>query len=148
MFLALHDDHRRLSLVSLTEPDERAWGARAATYEQQFAGGHALLHVARAAGRCVGYAFTVLHAGDDDTFPLGAGYAELYTLAVLPDWRGSGIGTRLLDAVDGALELRAIPNLTVAVMAENEAAIRLYRRRGLLPGEVTMYRIGAPPGAR
>lgn len=99
--------------------------------------------VARRDGRCVGYAFIVLYRGSDDTFPLGAGYAELYTLAVLPEWRGSGIGTALLDAVDVALADRAIPNLTVAVMSENEAAIRLYRRRGLIPGEVIMYRMGS-----
>ena len=95
----------------------------------------------------LGYAFTVLHAGSDDTFPLGAGYAELDTLAVLPQSRGSGVGTALLDAVDAALADRAIPNLTVAVMAQNEAAIRLYRRRGLIPGELIMYRIGPQPDA-
>jgi hypothetical protein len=27
-------------------------------------------------------------------------------------------------------------------MAQNDAAIRLYRRRGLLPGELIMYRLG------
>ena len=41
-----------------------------------------------------------------------------------------------------ALADAAIPNLTVAVMAQNDAAIRLYRRRGLVAGELTMYRIG------
>jgi ribosomal protein S18 acetylase RimI-like enzyme len=95
----------------------------------------------------LGYAFTVLHLGSDDTFPLGDGYAELYTLAVLPQSRGSGVGTALLEAVDAALADRAITNLTVAVMTQNEAAIRLYRRRGLIPGELIMYRIGPQPGA-
>jgi ribosomal protein S18 acetylase RimI-like enzyme len=142
-FLSLHDHHRALSAVALTEPDDRAWAERVRTYEQHFAADQALLHLARIEGRCVGYAFTVLHPGSDDTFPLGAGYAELYTLAVLPDSRGLGIGTALLDAVDAALADAAIPNLTVAVMAQNDAAIRLYRRRGLVPGELTMYRIGA-----
>ena len=144
-FLSLHEHHRRISTVMLTGPDERAWSERVSTYEQYFAAGRALLHVARIDGGCVGYAFTVLHAGSDDTFPLGAGYAELYTLAVVPGSRGSGIGSVLLDAVDAALRDRAIPNLTVAVMCANEAAIRLYRRRGLIPGELILYRIG---GAR
>lgn len=141
-FLSLHDHHRRTSLVALTEPDERAWKARAATYHQHFGEGRALLHLARIEGRCLGYAFTVLHDGSDDTFPLGAGYAELYTLAVLPDARGAGIGTSLLDAVDAELAARKVPHLSVAVMACNEAAIRLYRRRGLVAGELVMYRIG------
>ncbi len=141
-FLSMHSHHRSLSAVALTEPDGHAWAERVRTYEQHFAEGRALLHLARSGGRCVGYAFTVQHTGSDDTFPLGAGYAELYTLAVLPESRGSGIGTALLDVVDAALADAAIPNLTVAVMAQNEAAIRLYRRRGLVPGELIMYRIG------
>lgn len=143
VFLSLHGHHRTVSAVPLTEPDERAWQARAATYEGYFEEGRALLHLARAGGRCAGYAFTVIHPGSDDTFPLDAGYAELYTLAVLPECRGQGVGTALLDAVDAALADTGIPNLTVAVMADNEAAIRLYRRRGLVPGELVMYRIGS-----
>ena len=142
-FLSLHHHHRQISAVTLTEPDERAWTERVSTYEQYFAEGRALLHLARIDGRCVGYALTVLHPGSDDTFPLGAGYAELYTLAVVPESRDSGIGSALLDAVDAALDDRAIPSLTVAVMYANEAAIRLYRRRGLIPGELILYRIGS-----
>jgi len=141
-FLSLHDHHRALSAVALTEPDDRAWAERVRTYEQYFAEDRALLHLARIGARCAGYAFTVLHPGSDDTFLLGAGYAELYTLAVVPESRGLGIGTALLDVVDAALADAAIPNLTVAVMAQNDAAIRLYRRRGLVPGELVMYRIG------
>ncbi len=102
-FLSMHDHHRRISAVTLTEPGERAWSERVSTYEQHFAAGRALLHLARIDGRCVGYAFTVLYPGSDDTFPLGAGYAELYTLAVVPDSRGSGVGSALLDDVDAAL---------------------------------------------
>ena len=141
-FLSLHEQHRELSAVALTEPDGRAWAERIRTYKQYFTADQALLYLARIGGRCVGYAFTVLHPGCDDTFPLGAGYAELYTLAVLPESRGLGIGTALLDVVDAALADAAIPNLTVAVMAQNDAAIRLYRHRGLVPGELIMYRIG------
>lgn len=143
-FLSLHDHHRALSAVKLTEPDDRAWTERMHTYEQYFAEDRALLHLARIGGKCVGYAFTVVHAGSDDTFPLAAGYAELYTLAVVPRLRRSGIGTALLDVVDAALNDSAIPNLTVAVMAQNDAAIRLYRRRGLVPGSSSCT--GSVPG--
>jgi ribosomal protein S18 acetylase RimI-like enzyme len=147
-FLSLHAHHRSLAAVPVTEPDERAWKERVSTYQHHFHERRAILHLARAGGRCIGYAFTILHPGDDDTFPLGAGYAELYTLAVVPQWRGSGVGTALLDAVDGALIDAAVPNLTVAVMAQNDAAIRLYRRRGLVPVETIMYRIGGSPTVR
>jgi ribosomal protein S18 acetylase RimI-like enzyme len=148
-FLSLHEHHRALSAVALTEPAERAWAERVRTYKQWFSENRALLHLARIAGRCVGYAFTVLHPGSDEWFPLGAGYAELYSLAVLPEVRGLGIGTALLDVVDAALAEAAIPNLTVAVMVQNDPAIRLYRRRGLVPGELIMYRVdGEMPSPR
>lgn len=58
-FLSLHDHHRALSAVKLTEPDDRAWTERMHTYEQYFAEDRALLHLARIGGKCVGYAFTV-----------------------------------------------------------------------------------------
>lgn len=142
VFLSLHHHHRSVSAVPVTEPDERAWNERVATYAHHFDDGRALLHLACADAGCVGYAFTILQPGSDDTFPLGSGYAELYTLAVLPQWRGAGLGTALLDAVDAALTAADIPSLTVAVMAQNDAAIRFYQRRGLVPGELIMYRLG------
>jgi ribosomal protein S18 acetylase RimI-like enzyme len=141
LFLALHDHHRGVSAMPLTEPDDRAWAERVATYTGHFRDGHAVLHLALQADRLVGYAFTVLHDGTDDTFELAPRYAELYTLAVAPDVRGGGIGTALLDAVDATLDELGIRSLTVAVMTDNEAAIRLYRRRGLVPAELILMRI-------
>jgi ribosomal protein S18 acetylase RimI-like enzyme len=141
LFLALHDHHRGVSAIPLTEPDDRAWAERVATYQGHFRDDHAVLHLAVRAGRVVGYAFTVLHDGTDDTFELAPRYAELYTLAVASDVRGGGIGTALLDAVDVTLHELGITSLTVAVMAANEAAIRLYRRRGLVPAELILMRV-------
>jgi ribosomal protein S18 acetylase RimI-like enzyme len=141
LYAALHVSHRDVSAVTLTEPLSRAWAARRATYAEHLDAGRALVHVASRDGRPVGYAFTILHAAGDDTFPLAPGYAELYTLAVLPEARGRGIGTQLLDAVDAALDARGVASLVVAVMAANADAIRLYERRGLVAGEVLMYRL-------
>jgi ribosomal protein S18 acetylase RimI-like enzyme len=141
LFLALHDHHRAVSEIPLTEPDDRAWAARLATYTGHFHQERAILHLAVRAGDVVGYAFTVLHDGTDDTFELAPRYAELYTLAVAPEARGDGIGTALLDAVDATLDDLGVGSLTVAVMTANDAAIRLYRRRGLVPGELVLYRL-------
>jgi len=144
LFLALHDHHRRVSVLPLTEPDDRAWAARVATYTDHFSAERAILHLALRDGAPVGYAFTVLHDGSDDTFELAPRYAELYTLAVAPEARGGGIGTALLDAVDATLDELGITSLTLAVMADNEAAIRLYQRRGLVPAELILYRLRPP----
>lgn len=147
LYGALHEHDRDGSPLPLTEPAARAWAARRATYEGHFDAGRALLHLAVGArGRPLGYAFTIVHEAGDDTFPLAPCYAELYSLVVLREARGAGIGTRLLDAVDAALDERGVRSLVVAAMVGNAAAIRLYERRGLVPVEVVMYRLR--PAAR
>jgi RimJ/RimL family protein N-acetyltransferase len=60
-------------------------------------------------------------------------------MAVVPEWRGRGVGTALMQAcVDWARE-RGIHKLTLHVWPHNEAALRLYEkfgfeREGLLRG--------------
>jgi ribosomal protein S18 acetylase RimI-like enzyme len=82
-----------------------------------------------------------VHAGTDDTFALAPRYGELYTLTVVADRRGEGVGTLLCDAVDVALAERGIDRLVIATMARNADAIRFYERRGLVPGELLLYRL-------
>ena len=142
LFLALHEHHRRVTPrpIPLIASDDAAWAARREGYAQYLADGSGFLHVADRGGMAVGYAFTVLRDATDDTFPLAPRYAELYTLSVAPEARGSGIGSQLLDAVDELIAGLDVSALQVAVMADNEDAIRLYGRRGLVTGEILMYR--------
>lgn len=142
LFIALHRHHRSFGDLPLVADDE-AWRARRAAYRAWFAEGRALLFVASAGDTPVGYAFVVWHEGSDDTFPLAPRYAEVYSLSVAEQARGDGVGGRLLDAVDAALADEGDPPLTIAVMAGNTDALRFYARRGLVPGEVLLYRFGA-----
>jgi ribosomal protein S18 acetylase RimI-like enzyme len=148
LFLELHDHHRGVSAVELVEPDDAAWAGRRATYAEHLAAGRGLLHLAQAPdGRLLGYAFTILHDGSDDTFRLAPRYGDLYTLTVARDSRSAGVGTLLLHAVESALAARGVVNMTVAAMVDNETAIRFYRRHGFVPGELVLYRlraVGAP----
>ena len=150
LFLALHRHHRSVANLPLVADDE-AWRARKATYLAWFAEGRALLFVASAEETPVGYALVVWHEGADDTFPLAPRYAEVYTLSVAEQARGAGVGARLLDAVDEALADEGDPPVTIAVMAGNADALRFYARRGLVPGELLLYRFRAarvdPAGA-
>ena len=59
--------------------------------------------------------------------------AELESIAVAPDLRGAGIGTKLLDAVDGELDRRGIHDVIIGALPGNEGALRLYERRGFKP---------------
>jgi GNAT superfamily N-acetyltransferase len=109
------------------------------------ASGEDVVLIAQRDGRAVGYAFLHLHHGPDDTWPVEGRWGEVVSLSVLPGERGSGIGTRLLDAVDAELEARGVHDLQVDVMAGNADALRLYQRRGLMPAELVLFRFGRGP---
>jgi ribosomal protein S18 acetylase RimI-like enzyme len=147
LWLALHHEHRAVSPVPLVEDDEHSWQARRAVYATWLGQGTAFGIVAELEGTPVGYAFCCLYAGPDDTFPVGAQYADLYSLSVAERVRGRGIGTRLLDAVDRELEARDVHDLRISVLAGHERARRLYERRGLRVAELILFRFaGDAPG--
>lgn len=56
--------------------------------------------------------------------------AELLTIARDPAARGHGVGARLLDACLADAGAQGASRLYLEVAADNEAAIRLYQRRG------------------
>ena len=142
LWIELHRHHRRVAAQPVVDDDAESWARRRSWYLDMLSGGDDLVLIAERAGRPVGYAFVHMHAGPDDTWPVGRRWAEVVSLSVLPDERGAGIGTALLDAVDRELAARDVPDLQVAVMAGNADALRLYERRGLRPAELVLFRFG------
>jgi len=63
------------------------------------------------------------------------GLINVHDLAVLPDWRGYGVGTRLLGAVEGLARRRGYCKITLEARLDNPAQ-RLYRRSGYGAGAV------------
>lgn len=57
-------------------------------------------------------------------------YADLLDLAVLPDARGNGLGTLLLQAVKGWAKAYGADYLEFDALSNNQGAIRLYEREG------------------
>jgi ribosomal protein S18 acetylase RimI-like enzyme len=147
LWLELHHHHQIGSPVALVADDELSWAARRRLYVDWLSGGSAFALIAEQDGRAVGYAFCTLHDGPDDTFPVGARFGDVFSLAVSEQARGAGIGTALLDEVDRELERRSIHDLRISVMAGNERAQRLYERRGLRVAELSLWRFGSPGGS-
>jgi ribosomal protein S18 acetylase RimI-like enzyme len=144
LWLELHRHHRAVvGTLPLVVDDELSWQRRRALYVDRLSPGTGFLVLAVDEDAVVGYALVCVEDGPDDTFPVGDRYAELYSLSVAPDRRGSGIGTRLLDFVDDELARRSIHDLKIAVMDGNTDAQRLYERRGLRPAELVLWRFGS-----
>ena len=57
-------------------------------------------------------------------------YADLLDLAVLPDARGNGLGTLLLQAVKGWAKAYGADYLELDALSNNQRAVRLYEREG------------------
>jgi ribosomal protein S18 acetylase RimI-like enzyme len=144
LWLELHHQHRAVATVPLVEDDEASWAARSAVYRRWLGEGNAFGILAERNGCAIGYALCCLIDGPDDTFPVGARFADLYSLCVADGERGQGVGTRLLDAVDRELEARSIHALRISVLAGNERAQRLYERRGLRVAELALFRFAQP----
>ncbi len=140
-FLALHVHQQVISDVPVIADPDRAWGERLATYRRAFSDGDPILRIARDGDDAIGYAMAFEHVGTDDTFALAPRYGELYTLTVVAERRNEGIGTLLCDAIDAAMAERRIDRLMIATMARNADAVRFYERRGLVPGELLLYRL-------
>jgi len=148
LWLALHAHDVQLNEYEGFETDETAsWSARRATYLDWFGRGDAVILVARAGDRLVGYLVTHFIAGPDDTFRVGREYAELYSFYVEPAYRSSGLGSRLFDRMEIALRRRGVDVLMLGVTVENTAARRFYERRGMHPVEVYYWRARLPDGS-
>jgi ribosomal protein S18 acetylase RimI-like enzyme len=142
LWQALHRYHGEIGSSPLVADEDAAWERRRALYRTWLEAGEALVLLAERNAAPVGYAVVHLQDGPDDTFPLGARWAEIYSLSVAPAARGQGIGSLLLDAIDSHLTALGIHDLSVSAMVENEAALRLYESRGFVRREVVLYRFG------
>jgi ribosomal protein S18 acetylase RimI-like enzyme len=105
-----------------------SWTRRRAFYERALAEDGAFVILALRDGRPVGYAM-VTPSRPSYTWQIERG-ASLETLAVLPEERGRGVGTALVERVREELSAAGATHLGLTVVATNGDAIRFYRRHG------------------
>ena len=91
--------------------------------------------VATAAGQPVGFVMFRVESG---FFQTDATRGVVDNVYVLPEARGEGVGSALLDYAERALRDEGADVLALEALWDNEAARRLYERRGYEPHRVTM----------
>ncbi|HEX2467517.1 MAG TPA: GNAT family N-acetyltransferase [Solirubrobacterales bacterium] len=143
----LHHHHQAVAPeTGAFTDDHSSWEVRSASYREWLADPRSFVLIAREAERPVGYAVArVMETGPDwrDSWQMPPTMAEVETLVVLPALRNSGLGTRLLDAVEDELERQGITEVIVGIIPGNGGAQRLYERRGFRPRWVVLSRSGA-----
>ena len=138
LWVSVH--HRHAEAMPELAPyvsDARTWAVRGALYDGLLAKPDTVLFLASVDAVLIGYGLAhVMAVGDTwlaDTWATSARIGEIESLAVLPEYRGRGVGTRLLEALERELEADGVRDLVLGVLPGNAAAIRLYERRGYRP---------------
>lgn len=140
MFLHLHAHHTEIAPELGGMParhSDEAWEHRRARYQRWLADPRAFVLVAEREGHAVGAAVVAVGGGYDG-WESGAAVGEIKDLVVAPGERGQGVGSALLERVEGELREAGFEAYRLNVLAANKDAIRLYERRGLEAVTVTL----------
>ena len=143
LWISLSGFHAAITPSELpVRPAAEGWTERRERYRVGLAEGAVLL-VADGPGGLLGYAFALPRSAPE-TLAVDR-LLEVETVAVLPEARGAGIGTALMDAIEERARELGIGYLSLSVRTANEGARRLYERRGFRSLYETMY-LTLPPG--
>jgi ribosomal protein S18 acetylase RimI-like enzyme len=146
LWVAVHHRHQQ-SMPELAPyvSDEQTWTARHELYEQLLGKPGTILLLAETAETVIGYGLAhVMPATETwlaDTWVTGPVIGEIESLAVVPEFRGAGIGTALFDGLETALDKNGVHDRILGVLPGNLDAIRLYQRRGYQPTWLYLSRL-------
>jgi ribosomal protein S18 acetylase RimI-like enzyme len=147
LWLSLHHHHAgAMPELGPYVDDTRSWAVRSRLYRELLARPTTVLLLVYDGAAPVGYGLAYVmteldQAWLDDTWSTTEPVGEIETLAVLPRYRGRGLGTRLLDTLETEMAAAGVANLVLGVLSGNTAAIRLYSRHGYLPTFLYMSKL-------
>jgi GNAT superfamily N-acetyltransferase len=130
--------HHHAVMPSLGPLRDRAdsWRIRREHYEKWLAAPGGFLLVAEQGGTPVGYAL-VAGGSPSQTWAIESA-ATLETIVLLPEARGAGLGSALIERVKDEVRAAGVTHLGLGVVGGNEDAIRFYRRHGFEPAFIEM----------
>jgi GNAT superfamily N-acetyltransferase len=124
-----------------------SWRRRRAKYERWLQDPESFFVVAEDGDRPIGYAFVTVGSGYA-AWQTGDRLAELETLSVIPERRGDGVGTALLESVWERLAEIGVEDLAITAAKTNIDSHRFYERHGFTQGFVVYYGKRTAPRAR
>ena len=147
LWVSVH--HRHAESMPELEPyvsDATTWAVRSALYAELLPKPDTVLLLATADDELIGYGLAhvmpVAETWVADTWVTGPRIGEIESLAVLPEHRGRGLGSELLDRLERELRADGVSDLVIGALAGNAAAIRLYERHGYRPTWMYLSRFG------
>ena len=138
LWLSVHRRHvESMPELAPYVSDTQSWAARSEMYSALLIKPDTVLLLAHLDDKLIGYGLAHVMAVEEtwvaDTWQTGRRIGEIESLAVIPSYRGRGIGTRLLAALETELENVGVRDLILGVLPGNSGAIRLYERGGYRP---------------
>ncbi len=118
--------------------DEESWRRRKEEYREAFGEEGTFCLLAEVQGKPVGYAFVTTRAASC-AYETDEKSAELKTLSVLEEYRGHGIGEKLMEAVFARTRSVGLTEMAIGTVATNERVIRFYERYGFHRRYVTLW---------
>lgn len=146
LWVAVHHRHQQaMPHLGPYVSDAETWRERRAMYDGLFAERDPVLllgrHREELAGYALGYTMPVAGTWLSDTWATGDRIGEVESLSVLPEYRGRGLGSRLLGDLHERLRRQGAGDLIVGALAGNADAIRLYQRHGYRPTWLYLSRL-------
>jgi ribosomal protein S18 acetylase RimI-like enzyme len=99
-------------------------------FEDMRLGTRFLLVMEHAASREIVGQIFIQWNSSDPRFADGRRRGYLYALRIKPDYRGRGLGTRMIQAAEGVLRRRGMDTASIGVEKDNYRARALYERSG------------------
>ena len=133
LYRELHETHVAVAprLAGLARRSaQESWTRRCDRYAEWLARPDAFVLIAQRSGSPVGYALTSTASGYQ-SWVSEERVGEIHDLVVAAAERGRGIGSALMDAVEGRLGALGIREYRVMLIDANEPAHRFYRSRGM-----------------
>jgi ribosomal protein S18 acetylase RimI-like enzyme len=146
LWVAVHHQHAAtMPQLAPYVSDDETWRVWRELYEELLAKTDTLLLLACVGETVVGYGLSHVLPFDEtwipDTWVTGPRIGEIESLSVLPQYRGSGLGSVLLDRLEQHLYATGVKDLILGALPGNTDAIRLYERRGYQPTWLYLSRL-------